>query len=194
MVETDSRRISLLTGSTAVAMVFMVTVELMFFTGLFSAYIVNRATSRIPWPPPNLPQLPVFITGINTAILLFSAVLLTIALFNIKKKRNVLPLLWGAVSLGLVFVVIQGIEWVRLLRFGFTIESVGLFASFYYTLIGAHAFHAIAGILAGAIVMLQFTLKKDSDIKVYNRVGAMSFYWYFVVGIWPFIYYIIYYY
>jgi len=190
MVKTD--RVSLITGNTVVAMLFMVTTEIMFFTGLISAYIVNRETSKIPWPPPELPKLPMFITGINTVILTLSAVLLVVALIKIKKSRTLaLPLLWATVALGFVFVAIQGIEWVKMLSYGFTIKSAGLFASFYYTLIGAHAFHAIAGILAGSIIVLQYTFMKEESF-VYNRIGAMSFYWFFVVGIWPFIYYVIY--
>ena len=47
--------------------------EAMFFAGLIGAYIVFRVGSAI-WPPPFQPRLPVGVTGVNTLILIASAV------------------------------------------------------------------------------------------------------------------------
>ena len=47
--------------------------EAMFFAGLIGAYLVFRIGSAV-WPPPFQPRLPLAVTGVNTIILLASAV------------------------------------------------------------------------------------------------------------------------
>lgn len=188
---TEIKSKALLTANTIVAMVLVVTVELMFFVALFSAYLVNRAVSGIPWPPPDQPRLPEEMTMVNTAVLLLSAVILVLGLRKVKKSENATPYLWATVLMGIAFVSIQGFEWIKMLRYGYSIEAVGIFASFYYTLIGAHALHAVIGILVSLVIVSLYSFKGITE-KRYNQIGAMSIYWIFVVAVWPFIYYIIY--
>ncbi len=46
--------------------------ELMFFAGLIGAFLVFRLSATV-WPPPFQPRLPIGVTGVNTVILLVSA-------------------------------------------------------------------------------------------------------------------------
>src|SRR5918996_2772124 len=57
--------------------------EAMFFAGLIGAYIVFRVGSSV-WPPPFQPRLPVGVTGVNTLILLASAVTMDMALRAVR--------------------------------------------------------------------------------------------------------------
>ncbi|MBV6493655.1 MAG: Cytochrome c oxidase subunit 3 [Turneriella sp.] len=163
----------------------LVGAELMFFTGLISSYLVNRISSRLPWPPVDQPRLPVEATAVNTAILLLSGLLLYLAVqgrVRIELRQNVARI---AVFLGLVFLIIQGSEWVRLLGFGITVHS-SLFGAFFYTLIGAHGLHVLGGILA--ITPILFRKEPPSQ----DTMRAAAIYWYFVVLLWPLLYFLLY--
>ena len=113
----------------AIGMSLLIATELMFFAGLISAYLVNKAGAS--WPPYGQPRLPIEITAVNTLILLFSSI--TLFLFRKKyEKGNKKKLLIVTILLGLAFVTIQGIEWVKLLQFGLTTTS-SLYGAFFYT-------------------------------------------------------------
>ena len=68
--------------------------EAMFFAGLIGAFLVFRIASPV-WPPPFQPRLPSEVTGINTLILLASAVAmrldLRLAPWNYKREFEALP-------------------------------------------------------------------------------------------------------
>lgn len=159
--------------------------ELMFFAGLISSYLVNRVSSRVPWPPLDQPRLPVEVTAVNTGVLLLSGLLLFLSATGKVRATRRLPAARIAVFLGVVFLAIQGYEWVRLIGFGITVHS-SLFGSFFYTLIGAHGLHVLGGILA--ILPILFRREMPSQ----GTMSAAGLYWYFVVLIWPLLYYLLY--
>lgn len=170
-----------------IGMSLLIATELMFFAGLISAYLVNKAGAS--WPPVGQPRLPVEITAVNTLILLFSS----IALYLFKKKyeeANKKKLLLVTMLLGVAFIIIQGIEWTKLLQFGLTTTS-SLYGTFFYTLIGTHGFHVIVGLLILLYLLLSIN-KKSPAKKVLDKISVCSMYWYFVVGIWPILYWLVY--
>jgi cytochrome c oxidase subunit 3 len=168
-------------------MLIFIAAEVMFFAGLISAFTIVRAGSPV-WPPPNQPRLPIERTAINTAALLFSGVALAIAhrayLHDRRKAR--VPLLI-AMLLGGFFVLFQGAEWVALLRQGLTLTSSTL-GSFFYLIVGLHALHAVVaiGLLAYAWVRLQ------RGWLVQSQLVTAAVFWYFVVGLWPVLYGVVY--
>ncbi|MCP4125318.1 MAG: heme-copper oxidase subunit III [Bacteroidetes bacterium] len=174
--------------SGALGMVILLFTELMFFVGLISAYIVNRA-GVANWPPSGQPRLPIEITGVNTIFLLTSA--LTIFLFYRKYRTdgNAKSMLLLTIGLGVLFLGIQGFEWVKLLGFGLTTTS-SLYGSFFYGIIGVHAFHVVIGVFLLFYLLNQYNKAEKSEIK--GKVIACSMYWYFVVGIWPVLYFLVY--
>lgn len=173
-----------------IGMLFLLATEIMFFGGLISAYIINRAGTGA-WPPPGQPRLAVELTGVNTFFLLLSAA--TIYLVNSKLINKNLPaakkLMVATIFLGLTFLFIQGSEWVKLLNFGLTTRS-GLYGAFFYTIIGAHALHVLVGISVLFYLLFSFKSQPLEEISVRVKVGGL--YWYFVVGIWPVLYYLVY--
>ena len=93
----------------------------------------------------------------------------------------------GALVLGATFVVLQGSEWVALLRHGLTMTSSQL-GSFFYLIIGTHALHAIA-----AIIVLSLALRRLMQGRLTeSRLGAVQLFWYFVVLVWPILYWRVY--
>ncbi len=162
------------------ALLLLWATELMFFAGLISAYIVARASISV-WPPQGQPRLPVEITAVNTLILLASGVLA----YLIIRKRETVPVRLYLLTalLGLVFILVQGFEWIRLISFGLTTVS-SLYGAFFYLIVGAHALHAAAGLIALLVGMLFYRT------PIYFLGSAM--YWIFVAGIWPFLYVLVY--
>lgn len=165
--------------------------EAMFFAGLIGAFLVFRIASPV-WPPPFQPRLPSEVTGINTLILLASAVAMRLGLKAIQRgdrSRLVRLLSWTAAA-GTMFLLIQGFEWFRLLRFGLTLSS-SVYGGLFYTIIGCHALHVF-----GALVWLLVVYKKARSGKYTreNYVGLQtcSMYWVFVVGLWPILYGLVY--
>ncbi len=174
--------------SGAIGMVILLFTELMFFVGLISGFLVNRI-GAVSWPPVGQPRLPIEATAVNTLFLLASAV--TIYLFfkkysNNKKSKS---LLYATIFLGVLFLSIQGYEWVQLLGYGLTTSS-SLYGAYFYGIIGVHGFHVIIGVILLFYMMSKFNKNAYADIK--GVVLSCTMYWYFVVAIWPFLYFLVY--
>lgn len=160
--------------------------ETMFFAALLSAYFVARSYAST-WPPLGQPRLPVAATALNTAVLLASG---ACAAWTLRKGAPVRRMHLLALAGGALFVLIQGLEWSRLIRFGLTLAS-GSYGSFFYLLIGAHAAHALAGIAALAILVPAKGPKRIGPGSEPARKAAIL-YWLFVVGLWPVLYVLVY--
>jgi cytochrome c oxidase subunit 3 len=179
-------------GSNAwLAMIMFLGAEAMFFAGLMGAFLVFRVGSPV-WPPPFQPRLPATVTGVNTLILLLSAVTMRLAFLangRGERKRLVKLLSWTAI-LGAVFLLIQGFEWVRLLHFGLTVSS-SVYGGLFYTLIGFHGAHVL-GALAWLIAV--WAKARQGKYTGRNAVGLQtcSMYWIFVVALWPVLYGLVY--
>ena len=173
-------------------MIFFIGTEVMLFAGLISSYMVIRAGEAV-WPPFGQPRLPIEATAFNTAVLLLSGLLLFKAgrdyaspFTKIKAHR----LLTISMGLGVFFVLFQGFEWVRMIGFGLTMNS-SLFGSIFYLIIGMHATHAIGGLCALVYVWAQTHPEKKVGLSP-DAFAAGRLFWYFVVGIWPILYVIVY--
>jgi heme/copper-type cytochrome/quinol oxidase subunit 3 len=172
-------------------LLLFIVMEVMFFAGLISAFIMFRF-SPIPWPPAGQPRLPVLVTGLNTLLLLFSGFSFYRALKDLRADKYTAFLSGLEVTtwLGFLFLFVQGAEWVRLLNFGLTLSS-GIFGGFFYSLVGLHALHAAGGLLA------LFWVRRRAYRAAYVRgkilgVELCQMYWFFVVGLWPVLFVLVY--
>jgi cytochrome c oxidase subunit III len=171
--------------NSVLAMIIFIAAEIMFFAALMSAHTIARAT--VPggvWPPAGQPRLPVERTAFNTAILLLSGALLVIANRRVREGYDkAIAYLAGAIITGIAFVLLQGVEWVRLLREGLTMTS-SAHGAFFYLIVGAHALHAVVAIAALAAVY--FPMRRGALTS--STFAATQIFWYFVVLLWPVIY------
>ena len=179
-------------GSNAwLATVMLLGAEAMFFAGLLGAFLVFRMGSTV-WPPPFQPRLPTGVTGINTLILLASAVTMRLALLANRRGERVrlIRLLSWTALLGAAFLLIQGFEWVRLLHFGLTVSS-SVYGGLFYTLIGFHGAHVFGALLWLLVVWFH---ARRGKCNRQNEVGLQtcSMYWIFVVALWPILYGLVY--
>jgi cytochrome c oxidase subunit 3 len=169
-------------------MVLFVVAEAMLFAGLISAFAVVQSGALV-WPPPDQPRLPVGATALNTAALLASGGFLFVAhrAFHRGDRAAMRSPMLISLGLGTFFVLFQGFEWVQLIGQGLTMTSSSL-GSFFYLIVGMHALHAISALLllASACVKLQQGWLTE------GRFGAAEVFWYFVVGVWPILYGVVY--
>ena len=210
-----------LVSDAVLGMVLFVFVEIMLFAGFISGFLIIKARAvGSVWPPPNQPRLPFEETAVNTTALIASGIVLLIAHRMFLKGRGlggspaggrggqatprgssggVLAgfggllsrpfgrILVAATLLGGMFVALQGVEWLALIREGLTITS-STYGALFYTIIGAHAAHAVAAILALAWAALRLARGKLTR----DVLSAVAIFWYFVVLVWPFLYFVVY--
>jgi len=185
-VGSEARTPQLIPSSVLGTLLFVV-VEIMLFAGFISAFSIVKA-SAIVWPPPDQPRLPLEATALNTAALLASGVLLFLARRTFRKNPVAArkPLL-ASMALGAFFVIFQGVEWVKLIQAGLTLTSSNL-GSFFYTIIGVHALHAVAALILLAYAWWQLQQGRLRS----SLLAAAEVFWYFVVGVWPVLYMVVY--
>jgi cytochrome c oxidase subunit III len=171
------------------ATMFLIAGEVMFFAGLVSAYFVLRMGAA-QWPPPLQPRLPVLVTGLNTIVLLASSFALMRTLGDRGDRARVVRGLVLTGALGVVFLLVQGYEWIHLVGYGLTMTS-GAYGASFYTLIGVHGLHVV-----GALVWLGIVIAGVSRGRFLEPpaagLRACGMYWHFVVALWPVLYVVVY--
>lgn len=162
--------------------------EVMLFAGFISAHAIAKTTALTGWPPPNQPRLPVEATAINTLALMLSGLTLAVAYRKLLKAPSQAGR-WLAATLllGTFFVGFQGFEWLGLLREGLTVTS-STHGGFFYMIVGAHALHAVGALLIMAYLFWQWRRRQLAPASLL----AFQMFWYFVVGMWPVIYWKVY--
>ena len=183
------RRAEKVISNGVLGMLLFVFVEVMLFAGFISAFVIikSRAVGSV-WPPPNQPRLPFAETAVNTAALIASGIILLVAHRMYERgNRSIGLLLAAATLLGGLFVGLQGVEWLALIREGLTLTS-STYGSLFYTIIGAHALHAMAAIGVLAWAWLRLMAGRLSR----EAMSTVALFWYFVVVVWPFLYFQVY--
>jgi heme/copper-type cytochrome/quinol oxidase subunit 3 len=168
-------------------MLIFVMTEIMFFAGFISAFTIMRGSAVI-WPPPGQPRLPVSQTAFNTGLLVASGIALYVARVRYRRAPALarVPLV-AAIVLGAGFVLLQGREWVGLLAQGLTLQSSAL-GSFFYLIVGMHGLHALV-----ALGLLVYAWRRlMAGWLPPNQLAAVEIFWYFVVGVWPVLYWRVY--
>jgi cytochrome c oxidase subunit 3 len=178
-------------ASTRIAMIALMTSELMLFAGLVGMYIVVRGSVTV-WPPADQPRLPILVTTLNTFVLFGSLVPMTTALRAIARddRDGAARALGITALLGTTFLAVQGFEWTRLVHHGLTLASSQYGAAF-YVLIGCHAAHVLAAVVWLVTVTLlahrgRFTAKRHAGLEM------CGIYWYFVAALWAFLFPLVY--
>jgi heme/copper-type cytochrome/quinol oxidase subunit 3 len=169
------------------ATLFFIGAETMFFSGLVFSFWILRLAAPV-WPPPLQPRLPLGVTGVNTLVLLGSSVAVAAGVRALRRgaRRAGVRCLGLGVALGVLFLLVQGYEWARLVHFGLTVHS-GAYGATFYTLIGAHGVHVLAAVvwLFTTLILAargRFVAPRSAGLR------ACAMYWHFVVALWPILY------
>lgn len=165
--------------------------DVMLFAGLLFVFWVLRLSAPV-WPPPLQPRLPVGVTAVNTLILLASGTAIGAGVRAARHADRARLVRWfgSGALLGVLFIAVQGYEWIRLVGFGLTVTS-GTYGALFYTVIGAHALHVLVALawLAATLVLVHRGRIVDGPAA---SLEACALYWRFVVALWPVLYVCIY--
>ncbi len=163
----------------------------MFFAGLVGGYLVLRYGGP-SWPLPGLPSLPVRLAGFNTLVIGSSSLVLRRAVRSMRRldARGLRRGLIVAAGLGAAFLLLQAVQWARLLSGGLSFVST-TYGTTFYVLTGAHAAHAISG-----VVWLLAIAIRQRELWVPDRrqrgIEACALYWHFVGLVWLVLYVLMY--
>jgi cytochrome c oxidase subunit III len=154
-----------------------------FFTAYFFVRVVNPSAPET-WPPePH--HFPVFVAGVNTAILVTSSFTMHWALQSIKRGHRA-GFLAGMVltfMMGLAFLLTQAVEY---LHVGFNTGD-GAFASVFFGLTGLHGAHVFVGLtLLGMVIVRGF--RGHFSPEHHHGVELPGIYWHFVDIMWIVVY------
>jgi len=162
--------------------------EVMVFGSFFTAYFFVRVVAGSPWPEPPF-HLPVFVAGVNTAILVTSSFTIHWALQSIKKdnRAGLQAGLVLTIALGLVFLLTQFREYSRI---GFA-PSDGAFGSIFFGLTGLHGAHVFVGLTLLMFAAIR-SFRGHFSAAHHHGVEIPGIYWHFVDVMWIVVYTTIY--
>jgi cytochrome c oxidase subunit 3 len=174
--------------SRVLGMFLFIASEVMLFGAFFTAYFFVRVVGGSPWPPPEF-HLPVFVAGVNTAILVTSSFTIHWALQSIKRDNRA-GLQAGLVltlALGLVFLLTQAREYSRV---GFN-PSDGAFGTIFFGLTGLHGAHVFVGLTLLTFATIR-AFRGHFSAAHHHGVEIPGIYWHFVDVMWIVVYTTIY--
>ena len=189
-------------ASTLGMWLFLVT-EVMFFGGLFMAYLLYRVWYPEAWAEGSL-DLDIVLGGINTAVLIASSLTMALAVRAAQTgfPRATVTWLLLTMALGLTFLVIKFFEYehkwelrhVPGLNFAYEgphAQHVQIFFSLYFSLTGLHALHMLIGFgLLSVIAWMAHKRRFSPDW--YTPVEMSGLYWHFVDIVWIFLFPLLY--
>ena len=165
-------------------MLLFIISEVMVFGAVFTAYFFIRIVQGDQWPAEGT-ELPKYIAGVNTAILLSSSLTLHWAQTSVK-NGNRFGLQAGILTtflLGATFLFIQINEYVHV---GFA-PSDSAQASVFYGLTGLHGAHVFIGLTLLAMVTVR-AFRGHFSPHEHRGVEVPGIYWHFVDVMWIIVY------
>ena len=168
-------------------MLLFIASETMLFGSFFTVYFFVRvANPDAPstWPPPPY-HFPVFVAGVNTAILVTSSFTMHWALQSIKRgnRSGLQAGLTLTFLLGLTFLLTQLLEYSRI---GFA-PYTDAFGTIFYCLTGLHGAHVFVGLT----LLLAATIRSyrgHYSPEAHLGVEIPGIYWHFVDVMWIVVY------
>jgi len=122
---------------------------------------------------------------INTLLLLSSGVTITLAHWALKRAQRMALVFWLAatIALGVVFLFIQGYEYLHAYQdLGLTLGS-GIYGSTFFMLTGFHGLHVTVGAIMLTVILVRCMLGHFSK-KNHFGFEAVAWYWHFVDVVW----------
>lgn len=181
---------------------FLIT-EVLFFGGLFAAYIVYRTKYPEAFTAGSY-KLDITLGAVNTAVLIFSSLTMALAVYwaQLGKSKKIVVFVILTMILGSVFLGIKAVEYSHKIHehllptqsFVFDAphtEHARIFFSIYFSMTGLHAFHMIIGL--GLLTYLAINAWKGAYSVEYNTpVEIIGLYWHFVDIVWIFLFPLLY--
>ncbi len=177
---------------------FLVT-EILFFGGLFVAYIVYRAWNPELFVKASV-ELNTLLGAANTAVLIFSSLTMALSIREIQLNRVNRSIMYMAMTIAcaLFFMVVKYFEYMHKFEVGiypgeaYTFTGIddsqaNIFFSIYYMMTGLHGIHVVIGI--GLIGWLILKARAGAfSSAYYTPIEITGLYWHLVDIIWIFLF------
>jgi cytochrome c oxidase subunit 3/cytochrome o ubiquinol oxidase subunit 3 len=167
----------------------LIAAESAIFTIFVVAYLYYLGKSLTGPTPKQALDVPIF----ATLCLLSSSLTIHFAVgaLHVGKIGRFKFLWFLTFALGAIFIIGTALEWHHLIyEKGLTITT-NLFGTTYYSLVGLHAFHVTAGLVAlGTVLILALTGRVKRE-HTYH-VEVLSLYWHFVDAVWVVVFTVVY--
>ncbi len=177
--------------------------EVLFFGGLFTAYIVYRTADPTAFAAGSH-ELDLTLGGFNTAVLIGSSLTMVLAVraAALGRKKGIVGFLVGTLLLGTVFLGVKAVEYSAKFEHhllpgpGFQWDGAGapgveMFFNLYFMMTGLHAAHMIIG-MGIMLIMLPFAWRGKWTPQNHNFVEGFGLYWHFVDIVWIFLFPLLY--
>ena len=172
-----------------VAMASLITAEASIFTIFVVAYLYYLGRDVSGPTPKEVLEVPIF----GTVCLLSSSGFIMLAERAIEHGRMAAFRIWWSVTilLGAIFLTITGLEWYKLIVHDHLTIRTNLFGTTFYSLVGLHASHVVAGLLM-MLVVLVFALTGHVRREHAERIKVLGLYWHFVDAVWVVVFTVVY--
>ncbi len=182
--------------------IFLVT-EVMFFGGLFLAYIVYRTMYPEAWIAGSN-HLNVPLGALNTGVLICSSLTMALAVraAQVGSRRGQVVNLVLTMILGSTFLVVKYFEYAEKFEhhlvpgpyFDMTLPGAAqqqIFFALYFIMTGIHAAHMVVGVGLMAVILVMAARGRFGP-DYYGPVEVSGLYWHFVDIVWIFLFPLLY--
>ena len=182
--------------------VFLVT-EIMFFGGMFMAYILYRVHYPDAWVLGSN-HLNVSLGALNTGVLICSSLTMALAVRSaqVSSRKGQIVNLILTIIFGSTFLVVKYFEYAEKFHhhlvpgpyFDASLPHSAqqqLFFSIYFMMTGIHALHMVVGIVL-MLVILAMSMRGKFSASYYTPVEVSGLYWHFVDIVWIFLFPLLY--
>lgn len=121
---------------------------------------------------------------LNTFILLLSGVTITVSHYYLNKDKMRLASIWlfATVFLGVMFLIMQGVEYSHAYANGLTLSS-GIYGNIFFMMTGFHGLHVMIGSIILMVIGLRMQ-KGHFSQQSHFAFEASAWYWHFVDVVW----------
>lgn len=164
--------------------------DCMLFASLFATYVVLRNNTFGGPSGADIFEMPFVL--VETLILLTSSFLCGLGLLAAKAGKKTLTLVLFGLTflLGLSFLAMELSEFSKLVSEGYSWQQSG-FLSAFFTLVGTHGAHILAGLIWMAVMMVRI-VQKGLEPNNIRRLSLLALFWHFLDVVWIFIFTIVY--
>ncbi|MDH3523956.1 MAG: cytochrome c oxidase subunit 3 family protein [Acidobacteriota bacterium] len=177
--------------------------EIMFFGGLFTAYIVYRTANPTAFALGS-DSLDLTLGAVNTAVLIGSSLTMALAVWAAQtgRRRTIVVFIILTILLGGVFLGIKTVEYGHKWHEhhvpgpsfhwdGPEARGVQMFFNLYFAMTGLHALHMVVGMAILAAVAV-WAWRGAFTPGNHNLVEGLGLYWHFVDIVWIFLFPLLY--
>lgn len=172
-----------------IAVISVIATEAALFSIFAVAYLYYIGKSLIGPFPAEVLEPPI----LATICLLASSATIVLAERALKRGSAGTFKLWWLVTIVLAvsFLAWTALEWHRLIYQHNLTISTNLFGTSFYSLVGLHATHVIAGLILLTLVFI-FSLRGMLTQVYSEHIEMLSWYWHFVDAVWVVVFTVVY--